>query len=186
MKRSAILALFACLIIAPSARSARKGGSHGLSYSVSFGLGAGKPRSDEFSSGFGTGFGAVLDVGLRMSIVEILADFDYGFYFNSTIEPLDANTLNTFLMLKVKPFDWAFSPYALAGGGYYRYWVVNADLYEGAAGAAAGGGVEAKIGEKQRLFVEGKYVVGRTRRANPSKANTESLVGRVGLTWIIE
>ena len=40
-----------------------------------------------------------------------------------------------------------------------------------------------EINRKQRLFLEGKYVAGRTRDT-PQQANTVTIPVRLGLTWV--
>ncbi len=171
-------------LAAPAAAKKSKGFFGDLVWGLSVGLGSGAPVNDQFDASFNPGFGALLDASVRKGWVELAADFDYSFFFREGIDPRDANVSNAFLLVKIKPLRSKARPYVLAGGGYYRYWIVDENLYEGVLGAAAGVGVEAEINKHQHIFLEFKYTQGRTREANADRANTEAVVGRLGLTWL--
>ncbi len=186
MRRTLATMIATTLALAALAAPASARKSHrGLVWGISMGLGSGSPVNDAFDASFNPGFGGVIDVSARKGWVELAADFDYSFFFRDGIDPRDANVATAFLLVKFKPLKRTASPYLLAGGGYYRYWVVDENIYDGTTGGTVGGGVEARINRRQRLFVEVKYIQGRTRLANAERANTESIVGRLGLTWLL-
>jgi hypothetical protein len=70
------------------------------------------------------------------------------------------------------------------GGGYYRYWIVDLDLADNTLGMQAGAGVEIDISKTQRIFIDAKEVVGRTRETNALKENTYHIPVRIGLTFV--
>jgi hypothetical protein len=70
------------------------------------------------------------------------------------------------------------------GGGYFRYWIVDLDLYDNSLGFGGGAGVELEMNDEQRLFIEVKNIIGRTRETNSDRANTEYIPLRVGITFV--
>jgi hypothetical protein len=184
MKHSVIL-LPAVLILlaAPSPSHAAKGG---FQYSASVGIGAGFPLTPEsFKDSWDPSFGLLLDVGAGKSLFEVSASLDYNFFLSQTQDPQDANVLALFANVKIKPISkTSVRPYILLGGGYFRYWIVDLELYDNSLGYGGGAGVELEMSEEQRLFIEVKNIFGRTRKTNDERANTEYVPVRLGLTFV--
>ena len=185
MKHSVILLLVVLLVTsAPSiTHGAKKGG---LQYSASVGLGAGFPYNpDSFKDNWDPGFGLLLDFGVGKSLLEASVSMDYNFFLSNAAAPEDVNTLALFGNLKIKPISkTSVRPYILLCGGYFRYWIVDLDVYENAIGFGGGAGVELEMNDEQRLFIEAKNIIGQTREVNPTKANTEYIPVRVGITFV--
>lgn len=162
-----------------------------IHYSTSIGIGSAFPNNpDEFNNDWKPSFGLMLDIAAARSFVEVSANFDYSFFLSDSPEPNDVNVLTTFLNLKIKPLNTTARPYVFVGGGYYRFWIVDLDLYENVLGYGGGAGVEVKLDESRLIFIEGKLVQGRTRigKADPElpnlhKANTEIVAIRTGITF---
>jgi hypothetical protein len=155
-------------------------------FSTSVGVGTGFPTSpDVFESNWDPSFGAILDIGVQRKMVELSLSFDYNFFLSTGVDPNDVNMLSIFLNLKIKPIAKAsVRPYIIIGGGYFRYWIVDLDFVENTTGYQGGAGVEVDISKTQRLFVEVKQVIGRTRDTNPLEENTSYVPVRVGLTFL--
>lgn len=189
MKRILILLLLSAVVVsiaAPSHSATRK--KKGFVFSTSIGLGVGFPVSpDGFDTNWDPSFGAVLDVAVQRSLLELSGSFDYNFFLSNGIEPDDANALTIFLNLKIKPIaKTSVHPYLLIGGGYYRYWRVDANVTENTTGYQGGAGVELDMSKTQRLFIDAKQVIGRTRslHVNSTGENTSHIAVRVGLTFV--
>lgn len=184
MKRTFILLSTLILIITSPALPASKGKS--IQYSTSIGIGTGIPISpSEFESDYDPSFGLILDFETQWKVVGLSASADYNFFLSNGLEPNDANILTLFLNLKLKPLaKGGLRPYILAGAGYFRYWVVDLNLTDNTTGWQFGAGVEIDISRSQRLFIDAKYVEGRTRDTNPEDANTVYVPVRLGLTFL--
>ena len=188
MKRILILVTtLAFLITTPGLTATR---AKGFQFSTSIGLGPGFPFApDEFEENWNPSFGAILDVAVQRSMIELSVSFDYNFFAFSnsssgTIPP-DVNILTAFLNLKIKPISKSsVRPYILVGGGFYRYWIVEADMDDNTTGYQGGAGVELDINKTQRLFIDVKQVFGRTRGTNAESANTLHIPVRVGMTFV--
>lgn len=192
MKRVLILAL-ALSVLSVSAVLAQDENEEGtIVYSASIGLGSSFPfNPDEFTDNWDPSFGLGFDVGAARGLLELSADFDYSFYLAETIQPIDVNIFTAFLQLTIKPLDTTARPYVFVGGGYFRYWIVDLDVYENVLGYGGGAGVEVEIDDARRIFLEGRSVQGRTRIDRvredlPSfrKANTEIISVRTGITFV--
>ncbi len=184
MKHSVILLLVVLIFISgPSLSHAAKGG---IQYTASVGIGAGFPLKPEaFKDHWDPSFGLLLDVGAGKSLVELSVSFDYNFFLSDTQDPQDANLLALFANIKIKPISkTSVRPYILLGGGYFRYWIVDLDLYDNSLGYGGGAGVELEMNDEQRLFIEVKNIFGRTRETNDDRANTEYVPVRLGLTFV--
>jgi hypothetical protein len=177
------LATLAFLITTPGQTATK---SKTYQFSTSIGLGAGFPISpDDFEEGWDPSFGAVLDVAVQRSLVEVSAAFDYNFFMNNSPDPWDVNVLTVFLNVKIKPLSKSsVRPYIMVGAGYYRYWIVDADVLDNTTGYQGGAGVELDISKTQRLFIDVKQVVGRTRHVNMDNRNTTHIPVRVGLIFL--
>ena len=184
MKRTAILLSAVIMLITSPALSARKSG--GIQLGMSIGLGTGIPLSpDVFENNYDPSFGAVLEFEAQKSMIGLSVAADYNFFFSTGLEPNDANILTVFVNLKIKPIAKAsVRPYILIGAGYYRYWIVDLRFAENTTGYQGGAGVEVDISKTQRLFIDVKQVVGRTRETNPDGVNTSYIPVRVGLTFL--
>lgn len=184
MKRTVVLLSALALLIATPTLSARK--KQSIRFSTSIGLGTGFPTSpDAFQNNFDPSFGAVLDVEAQWRMIAVSAAADYNFFFSKDLNPNDANVLAVFLNLKIKPIAKAsVRPYLLVGGGYFRYWIVDLNLTENTTGYQGGAGLEIDISKTQRLFIDAKQVVGRTRESNPRGENTTYIPVRLGLTFL--
>ena len=185
MKHSVTLLLVVLLVTsAPSMlQGANKGG---LQYTASVGVGAGFPYNPEaFKDNWDPSFGLLLDFGVGKSLLEASASMDYNFFLSNSDMPDDVNVLALFANLKIKPISkTSVRPYLLLCGGYFRYWIVDLGLYDNSIGFGGGAGVELEMNDEQRLFVEVKNIIGRTRGTNPTKANTEYIPIRVGITFV--
>jgi hypothetical protein len=189
MKRILILLLLSAIVVsiaAPSFSATRK--QKGFLFSTSIGLGVGFPLApDEFETNWDPSFGAILDVAVQRSLLEASVSFDYNFFLSNGINPDDANILTIFLNLKIKPIaKTSVRPYILIGGGYYRFWIVDANITDNTTGYQAGAGVELDISKTQRLFIDAKQVIGRTRSpyVNSTGENTSHIAVRIGLTFV--
>lgn len=184
MKRTAILLSAVIMLITTPALSARK--SSAIQLSTSIGLGTGFPLApDVFESSYEPSFGAVLDFEVQKSMVGISIAADYNFFISNGLEPNDANILTMFVNLKIKPIAKAsVRPYILIGGGYFRYWIVDLNFAENTTGYQGGAGVELDISKTQRLFIDVKQVVGRTRQTNAEGENTSYIPIRIGMTFL--
>jgi len=184
MKRIVILLSTLVFLITTPALSARKG--KGIEYGFSIGIGTGIPIApDEFENSHDASFGGVLDFEAAKSFLAISASFEYNFFVANGLEPNDVNILTGFLNLKLKPLSkGSIRPYITAGGGYFRYWVVDLQFTENTTGWQFGGGVEIDISRTQRLFLDAKYVEGRTRDTSASEANTSYVPIRLGITFL--
>jgi opacity protein-like surface antigen len=184
MKRILIIVTTLAFVFASPVFSATK--VKGFQLSTSIGLGAGFPFGpDAFDEHWDPSFGAVLEIGAQRSLIEISTSFDYNFFLSNGVDPDDVNILSIFLNLKVKPISKSsVRPYLLVGGGYYRYWIVDADITENTTGYQAGAGVELDISKTQRMFIDVKQVIGRTRDTNPESANTNHIPARIGLIFL--
>ena len=183
MKRSVLLAVALTLALTSASRA------EGLFETYSFSLGLGSAvavEPEEFKDAYNPAFGFMLSFGAQKGLVELAVDFDYNFFMlqeTSSITPNDVNILNIFLMARIKPIKSKARPYLLLGGGYYRYWIVNENLVENVLGYTGGVGFEAELSKRQRIFFEVRVTQGQTRD-NPSKENTVTVPGRLGLTWV--
>jgi len=180
--------LLSCLVLAfllttPAAAADNDGG---IEFSASVGLGTGFPwEPDDFADDWDSSFGGMLEVAARKSLVELSVSFDYNFFLSTGVQPNDANVLTVFGNIKIKPIaSSSVHPYILVGGGYYRYWIVDLDLTDNTLGMQAGAGVEIDISKTQRIFIDAKEVVGRTRETNALKENTYHIPVRIGLTFV--
>jgi hypothetical protein len=192
MKRVLILFLALSVLFASVAAAQDDAEEGAIVYSTSFGLGTSFPfNPDEFKDNWNPSFGFGFDVGASRGMLELSVDFDYSFYLADAIDPLDINVLTAFLQLGVKPLETTARPYLFVGAGYFRYWIVDADIYENVLGYGGGAGVEVEIGESRRIFLEGRAVQGRTRVGRVSEdipglglANTEIISVRSGVTFV--
>lgn len=185
MKHSVILLLV--VLLAASAPSVTHGANKGgLQYAASVGIGAAFPYNPEhFKDNWDPSFGLLLDFGVGKSLLEASVSMDYNFFLSNSEFPNDVNVLALFGNVKIKPISkTSVRPYILLCGGYFRYWIVDVDLYENAIGFGGGAGVELEMNDEQRLFIEVKNIIGRTRDTNPTRANTEYIPIRVGITFV--
>jgi hypothetical protein len=184
MKRSLLAAIAITLALSPAARA--QGFFSDVAYTLNIGVGGSAiVKPDEFEQNYNPAFGLLLDVGAQKGWIEASIDFDFSFFLAEGSEPNDINIFNTFLVFKIKPLESKARPYILAGGGYYRFWIVDLNIYENTTGYVGGAGLELEINRKQRLFIEGRYLSGRTRET-PDKVNVQTIPIRVGLTWVFQ
>ena len=183
MKRFFILLSSLTVLITSPALSARKSG--GIQYGASIGIGTGIPVSpNDFETNFDPSFGGLVDFQAIWKWAAATASADYNFFISNGLEPNDANVLTLFLNLKLSPASkGSIRPYLLAGGGYFRYWIVDLNFTENTTGWQFGGGVDMVVGRTQTLFIDAKYVEGRTRESNSEAGNTVFVPIRVGLTF---
>ncbi len=154
-----------------------------------FSLGIGSAvnyQPDSFAENYDPSFGILLSGGARRGPFILAASFDYNFFFASGTTPNDLNVLMVFADFKFSPLSGAAQPYLLVCGGLYRTWIVDEDYTEMVMGSGGGAGVEMKIGETRRLFLEGRYIQGQTRERTEDAANTEVIPFRFGMTWEIQ
>lgn len=184
MKRTFILLSASIFLSTTPAWSA--GDDNGIKYGFSIGIGTGFPVDpSQFDGDFDPSFGGILDFEASKWFVAVSASADYNFFLANGLEPHDVNILTTFLNLKIKPLSkGGLRPYIMAGGGYFRYWIVDLSFDENTTGWQFGAGVDIDISKTQRLFIDAKYVEGRTRDTNPGKANTIYIPIRFGLTFV--
>jgi hypothetical protein len=184
MKRVIILALALTLLVSSTSFAARRDrDENAIQYSTSIGLGTAFPLGpDEFDNNWDPSFGLVLEVAASKRLLELAANFDYSFFLSNTDQPNDVNTLAAFLNLKIKPLKSTARPYIFVGGGYFRYWIVDENLYDNVLGFGGGAGVEVEVDKTRRIFIEAKTIHGRTRKS-ARKANTEILPIRAGITF---
>jgi hypothetical protein len=101
--------------------------------------------------------------------------------------PNDLNVFMAFLDVMYVPTKTAARPYLLVCGGYYRQWIVNLDYTENVLGYGGGAGLEMELDRTRRLFVEGRYIQGRTRKNQPNvnsdMSNATIVPFRLGVTW---
>ncbi len=186
MKRHFVLALLISFLTLSAVQDAHAGFADDLKYTIAFGLGSAILIAPEgFKDGYDPSFGLILDVGAAKNIVEVSGSFDYNFYVSNGVEANDINILTMFLNLKIKPLDTTVRPYILVCGGYFRSWIVDTGQTENVLGYGGGAGIEIAISKTQNLFIEGKYIQGRTRETE-QKANTEVLPIRFGVSWSIQ
>ncbi|MCH7548887.1 MAG: porin family protein [Candidatus Krumholzibacteriota bacterium] len=184
MTKTRIHLLAVVLCVASSSAIHAQGFFSDVAYSVNLGLGSSTiVKPDEFEANYNPGFGLTLDVGAQKKFLELVANFDYNFFLRKGAVPNDINILNLFLLVKIKPLDGKVRPYILGGGGYYRFWIFDLNHFENVLGLTGGVGVEIEISKKQRLFLEGKYVLGKTRET-PEKTSTQTIPFRIGLGWV--
>jgi hypothetical protein len=184
MKYTLSIALVAFLALSTTASAQRSGSNRSFDYFASVALGSAYPYAPEsFDDGYKPGFGMMVDVGVKKSIAQLSANFDYHFFFADSPVPNDLNMFTIFAHLKVNPVESTARPYIFIGGGYVRYWVVDLNIYENVLGYGGGAGVELEIGRTRRLFLEGKHISAQTRETE-DKANTQIIPVRIGLTWI--
>ncbi|MGD8413024.1 MAG: outer membrane beta-barrel protein [Candidatus Latescibacterota bacterium] len=185
MKRTFILLSGLILLIAAPTLSAQEG-EKGNEYAFSIGIGTGIPVDpNEFESNNDPSFGGVFDFEVARWFLAVSASLDYNFFLSNDLEPNDINIVTGFLNFKLKPGSGGgVRPYVFVGGGYLRYWVVDLNLDETTTGWQFGGGVEIDISKTQGLFIDGKYVEGRTRDTNVNEANTVYIPIRVGLSFM--
>jgi len=183
MKRVLFLAMAVHLMLSPASFAQREKDGKGILYSTSIGIGTAIPYApQEFKDDWNPSFGMNLDVAAGKDMVELVASFDYSFFLSNTEVPNDVNILAAFLNVKVKPLKSTARPYLFAGGGYFRYWIVDEGLYDNVLGFGGGAGVEVEIDKKRRIYIEGKTLHGRTRK-QARQANTEIYPVRVGITF---
>lgn len=187
MKRSLFLALAISALAVSSGNAESFFSTEGLRYTVSVGLGTTVPVGpDAFEEDYGPNFGFMLDGGVGKEFIELTGTLDYSFFFAPTLVPNDVNIFTAFLTLKIKPLDTAVRPYILVTGGYYRYWIQDPPgPWENVLGYGGGFGVEMELDKKRRLYIEGRYIVGRTRET-ARKENSTTVPLRLGITWIFE
>ncbi len=192
MKRSLLVVVLAMFAVAPAAAQDENtdSGSGGyfsdMVYSMSIGLGGGIPdQPAAFKDEWNPNFGALFGFGVGKDFYELSLSFDYNFFLKDGAVPDDQNVLMTQLNLKVAPFDYAASPYGVAGAGIMRAWRVDSDITEVVRGWSYGGGVDFEVSDTQHMLVEGRLVEGRTRKT-PEKANTRYIQFRVGLLFLFE
>jgi len=182
MKRILLAAVAISIALSPAVRA--EGFFSDLKYSINFGVGGATIlQPDEFEENYNPAFGLLLDVGAQKGWLEVLADFDFSFFLRKGAVPDDMNILNAFLMFKFKPLESKARPYLLVGGGYYRFWIWDLNIFENTTGYAFGAGLEMELNRKQRLFLEGKIVNGRTD-LTPDKSNIQTIPIRLGLSWV--
>jgi len=157
------------------------------SYYVSLGLGSAyNYLPDSFRSGYDPSFGLALAGGIAWNDLRAGVSFSYNFFFSTgptTLYPDDLNVGTAFLELRYEPTKSTARPYILACGGYYRQWIINAHYAELVLGYGAGAGVDIEIDRIRHLFVEGRYIQGRTRETE-KQANTILIPFRLGVSWV--
>ena len=184
MKRIFILLSTLVFLITTPAMSATKG--KGIEYGFSIGIGTGIPVSPSvFETNYDPSFGGILEFEASKWFLAVSASTDYNFFVANGLEPNDVNILTAYLNLKIKPVSsGSLRPYLLVGGGFFRYWVVDLQFSENTTGWQFGGGVDIYISKTQRLFIDAKQVVGRTRETNAEGENTSYIPVRIGLTFL--
>ncbi|MHC4294743.1 MAG: outer membrane beta-barrel protein [Planctomycetota bacterium] len=183
MKRIFILLSALIIFFTSPVLSARKSGA--ISYGASIGIGTGIPVNPaEFEDNYDPSFGGILDFQAHWKWFAASASIDYNFFIANGLEPNDANILTAFLNARVSPTTkGSLRPYLLVGGGLFRYWIVDLQFSENTTGWQFGLGVDIEISRSQTLFIDAKYVEGRTRETNADAANTVFVPIRLGLTF---
>ncbi|HET6350446.1 MAG TPA: hypothetical protein VFH88_15320 [Candidatus Krumholzibacteria bacterium] len=154
------------------------------SFVISLGLGSGvEYRPLYFKDNFKPAFGGVLGVGVRQYGFTAGVRAGFNMYFANGVVPNDLNIFTVFADLSYSPFHSTATPYLVVCGGYYRQWIVNLNYTENVLGYGGGAGVEIKIDKVRRLFIDGRFIQGRTREFEPTQANTETFPIRFGITW---
>jgi len=184
MKRILSIALVAIFALSATASAQRRGSERSFNYVASIAVGSAYPFApDTFDDSHSLGFGMMADFGVQKSIAQASINFDYSFFFADSPVPNDANVFTLFANVKINPVKSTARPYLFIGGGYFRYWIVDLNIYENVLGYGGGAGIELEVGAKRRLFLEGKHISGRTRKTE-DKANTQIIPVRLGLTWV--
>jgi hypothetical protein len=144
-------------------------------------------KPDEFNSNFSPSLGAMFAVGARQHGVQLAINFNYNFFLAHGTVPNDLSVFMIFADLEYFVTKSKARPYVLLCGGYYRQWIVNLDYTENVLGYGGGAGVEMALDKTRKLFVEGRYVEGRTRKiqdkVNADMSNTVVVPFRIGVTW---
>jgi len=157
-----------------------------ITYFVSLGLGSAiNYNPDSFADNYSPSMGTVLSVGGRRYGVTVAVTFDYNFFFANGTTPDDLNILTIFADLRYAPVHSTARPYLIVCGGYYRQWIVDTGYTENVLGYGGGAGVELELDKARRIFLEGRYIQGQTRELDETKANTEVIPFRLGVTWEI-
>jgi len=152
-------------------------------YIFSLGLGSGVDYNPpEFKDNYSPAFGAMLAFGARQYGFTGAVSFGYNFFLADGSVPNDLSILTIFADLRFTPMKTKAHPYILVCGGYWRQWVVDLDYTENVLGYGGGAGVEIEIDRVKRLFLDARYIQGQTRETE-SKANTEIIPIRLGVTW---
>ncbi|HKW14861.1 MAG TPA: hypothetical protein VJS69_10285 [Candidatus Krumholzibacteria bacterium] len=157
---------------------------------IEFSLGLGSAASrkpEEFNNNFNPSFGGILALGVRQHGLQAGISFNYNFFLANGTVPDDLNIFMAFADLKYLYGKSKALPYVLVCGGYYRQWIVNLNYYENVLGYGGGAGVEMALDKTRKLFVEGRYVEGQTRKdqakVNSLQENTVTIPFRIGVTW---
>lgn len=188
MRRCAIIFAVLIALHAPNVRaqSTDNDNAETLAYSISLGLGSARTvETDLFRKRFDPSLGLLFGVGVKKSMFEVSGSFDYNFFVSANVQqPYDINVLMLFLNLKVSPLTGTVRPYVTGGGGLYSTWVVDLELDENVIGYHVGGGLEFVVDRVRHIFLEGRWVQGRTRKTE-AKANTEIIPVRLGISWTL-
>lgn len=158
-----------------------------MMYYASLGLGSAYnylPDSfnHDFSPSFGLGVaGGVTKYNLRLGI-----SASFNFFLKKgivTLHPDDMNIFTVFGELRYVPLESVIRPFVLGCGGYYRQWIIHEDYVENVLGYGGGAGIEIQIDKVRRLYIEGRYIQGRTRQTE-KESNTELMPFLIGVTWV--
>jgi hypothetical protein len=171
MKRVLILVLVLSVLPLSSSWAQDDGADEkSIQFNTSIGVGSTLPLNpDEFDSGWNPSIGFMVDVGAARGMLEASVNLDYSFFredLNRDLVADDINIFTTFLNFKVKPLNTTARPYIFVGAGWYRFWLVEMDIYENVLGYGGGAGVEIELDESRRIFIEGKLIQGQTRLRN--------------------
>jgi hypothetical protein len=155
---------------------------------LSLGLGSAmNKKPDELHDNFNPSGGGILVIGARQKGIQAALSLNYNFFMAKSTVPNDLNVFMAFLDLTYFPTKSTARPYILVCGGYYRQWIVNLDYTENVLGYGGGAGVEIALDKTRRLFLEGRYVQGRTRQIEPKvnsdMSNSTIIPLRLGVTW---
>jgi hypothetical protein len=154
-----------------------------------FSLGMGSTynyRPIAFREDYSPAFGIAIAGGAAWRDFRFGASFAYNFFFSqgaTTLYPDDLNCGTAFLEVQYGPTRTQARPYILACGGYYRQWIINAHYAELVLGYGGGAGVDLEIDKARHLFLEGRFIQGRTRETE-KQANTVIVPFRIGVSWI--